>query len=293
MSEVEIFSPAKVNLFLAVTGRREDGFHVLSSLVSQLSFGDRVRVARAGRVGGIELSCSEPSVPSDERNLAYKGADLFRNYYEISEGVRVFIEKRIPPGAGLGGGSGNASVTLRAMGNLFGEQDEEVLARLAGEIGSDCPLFLGTKPCFMRGRGEVIDRLPDELSFSLAGHRLALFKPSFSAPTVWAYRTLAADKENYSENGWAESRLSEWSTGDLALKELLFNSFEKVVFRKFPALTLLKERLEAELGLKMLLSGSGSACFVLLDEEETPEVKAIVREALGEEAFFEVATLVE
>jgi 4-diphosphocytidyl-2-C-methyl-D-erythritol kinase len=161
-----IFSPAKINLFLAVTGRRADGYHDLVSVVAPLDFGDLLiaetgeRKPEAGRQ--FDLECNDPEVPVDGNNLILKAAKAFVVATGWMEPVAFRLDKRIPVGAGLGGGSSNATATLLALNQLSGANlGRAELAGLAAGIGSDCPLFLEGGPVIMRGRGERIESLPD------------------------------------------------------------------------------------------------------------------------------------
>lgn len=281
---VEVFSPAKINLFLAVTGRRPDGYHELVSVAAPLDWGDRLR-AEALASGGDELRCDDPGVPADERNLVLRAARAFREASGWRGGVRFSLEKRIPVGAGLGGGSSNAAAALRALDELAGRPlGPGALAGVAARVGSDCALFLEGGPVIMRGRGELIEPLPPEAAARLSGRRVLVFKPGFPVSTAWAYGRLA-ELGDYLEPGAAAARLEAWVRREGApAEELLFNQFEKAVFAKFPALPALLERLRGTFGLGARMSGSGSACFALLPPERPPppaSVAAAIREAWG------------
>src|SRR6187551_2872654 len=200
--DVSVFSPAKLNLFLAVTGRRADGFHDLVSLVSQLSFGDELAVAikgeRIGDGGRFALECDQPEVPVDGSNLILRAAEAFAVAANWQGGAHFRLTKRIPVGAGLGGGSSNAAAALRALNRLTGGLlDEAQLAVAAATLGSDCVLFLRDAPVVMRGRGERIAALPEPALARLRGRRVLLFKPSFGVSTPWAYQRMIARCNDY------------------------------------------------------------------------------------------------
>ncbi|HRE04382.1 MAG TPA: 4-(cytidine 5'-diphospho)-2-C-methyl-D-erythritol kinase [Opitutaceae bacterium] len=292
MSSVTLHSPAKINLFLAVIGRRPDGFHDLVSLVAPVTWGDSLS-AEVTRTGEIELSCDDPGLPVDESNLVIRAARAFQESSGWSKGVRFRLLKRTPQGAGLGGGSSNATSTLLALNHLAGEPfTPDALAKLAAGLGSDCPLFLHGGPLVMRGRGEHLEALADGAVQRLRGRRIWLFKPPISIATPWAFRQLAARApESYLTPSAAEERLSRWLRSPTApVEELLFNSLESVCFEKYLALPTLVAHLEKRFGLKVGMSGSGSACFAPIPAGATPElgaaVEATVREAWGTEAFF-------
>jgi 4-diphosphocytidyl-2-C-methyl-D-erythritol kinase len=286
-------SPSKINLFLAVTGVRADGYHELVSVTAPLEWGDELEVIPAEGASGFTLECDDPDVPVDGANLVLKAAEAFRRATGVRSGARFVLRKRIPTGAGLGGGSSNAVAALRALNSLCGNPlAAGRLADLAAEIGSDCPQFLCGGPAVMRGRGERVEPLPEAAAARLRGERVAIFKPGFGVSTAWAYGRL--DARGHSNSADAERRLSEW-TGDRSLPAsfLMFNCFESVVFPKFIVLPMLVERLRSELGLAACLSGSGSACFAFLRGNEPPAgaLEALVRAAWGPSAFVRVTAI--
>ena len=268
------------------------GFHELASLVAPVDFGDTLELELEEGGPEVMVECSDPSVPSGESNLAGRAVRLFLDRYGFKKRARIRLTKRIPHGAGLGGGSSNAAAALEGMAQLCGRtDDQETLQELAAELGSDCPLFLKRAPLVMRGRGERLEALSGCERDRLRGARILLFKPSFSIPTAWAYRTLAEDSGNYDNTSWAEDRLARWKEGAVSLSDLLHNSFEPVAFRKYPALERLAQRFRSA-ELPMLMSGSGSACFALVEDEQREEtLRKIVRECWGKSAFVEPANL--
>lgn len=292
-STMRLFSPAKVNLHLAVTGKRDDGFHELISLVSPISFGDYLTVTRLDTPAGIEFSCTEESVPTGEANLVVQAARAFLDSVDSSVGLKIHLEKYIPMEAGLGGGSSNAATTLLMLNELFGgPKDVGGLSQLAENLGSDCSLFLHQAPVLMRGRGERIEQLPREVILELAGRSIAVFKPGVGISTAWAYDQLKSHHGLYANAVEVEEKISHWREGRIDLEDLLFNTFEKAVFEKYVLFPALFDQINAELNLRCLMSGSGSSCVVLLtDVSQGEKLKMIVNEALGEDAFFEFCRL--
>lgn len=292
-STKRLFSPAKVNLFLAVTGKRDDGFHDLVSLVAPLDFGDFLEVTLSDSPGSVQFTCSEPAVPLGADNLVVQAAEAFRRVTGTERGLRIHLEKHIPMEAGLGGGSSNAATTLLALNKLVDEPLEmEALSELAATLGSDCPLFLHRVPLIMRGRGELIEPLSADVSASLCGQMVALFKPSIGISTPWAYGVLAQHPGWYADAVELEKQLEAWKQGELPLEALLHNSFERPVFEKFVAFPALFDRIRSELGLHPLMSGSGSSCFALLPELAMQEtLEALVVDAFSELGFFKVCRI--
>ncbi len=314
---VTIFSPAKINLFLAVTGRRPDGYHDLVSVVAPLTFGDELTAeigSRRPEAGGpFSLECDDSAVPRDGTNLILRAAAAFAGATGWDRPVAFRLTKRIPLAAGLGGGSSNATAALLALDRLSGAGlDRAVLAGLAAQVGSDCPLFLAGAPVVMRGRGEQVEELPPAAARRLRGRRVLLFKPALGVSTAWVYAQLAsiagakgtpavsagaaprpvAFPGSYVPAGEAEPRLARWLGGEAAAEELLFNSLEPVVFRKFVALPALLGRLRTRFGLAPLMSGSGSACFALLpDDAPVPAIIDCIRDAWGEVCFVQMGAI--
>ena len=288
VSPISIFAPAKLNLFLAVTGRRTDGFHDLVSVVAQLKFGDTLHVRPAER---FSLECSDPDVPTDQTNLVLKAAQAFASAADWTGGAAFVLEKRIPMGAGLGGGSSNAVAALRGLNQMVDapfKLSTLRLTALAKELGSDCPLFLHNGPVLMRGRGDRIEPVATGAAARLRGRRVLVFKPGFGIATPWSYAQLAAGApSSYLPADEAEARVAAWLSAPAApAEELLFNNMEPPAFAKYIALPVLCAALEQRFGLKSRMSGSGSACFALLAEgtDAAPIVTAI-REAWGQSAF--------
>jgi 4-diphosphocytidyl-2-C-methyl-D-erythritol kinase len=282
-------SPAKLNLFLAVTGARPDGYHDLVSVAAPLAWGDTLHVRLTG--GDFSIECDDPEVPLDESNLVLRAARAFFAATGRRLGAAFVLEKRIPVGAGLGGGSSNAVAALRALNQLAGGPlDPPRLESVAAELGSDCPLFLGEGPVVIRGRGERVENLDPQAARRLAGRRVLVLKPGFGISTARAYAKLdaAGGAPATTPPGEAEARLAAWVRDPSAPAErILFNSFEAVVFPKYPALPLLFERLRSGFGLEPSLSGSGSACFALVPERlpmRAEGVAAAVRDAWGSSA---------
>ena len=309
---VTIFSPAKINLFLAITGRRADGFHNLVSVVAPLDFGDDLEASMVerGTASRFRLDCDAPGIPRDDSNLVLKAAVAFAEATGWPEatgrqGVHFKLKKRIPVGAGLGGGSSNAVAALRAMNTLSGNLvPMEKLAAIAVALGSDCALFLHDVPVTMRGRGEQIEVLPRAALKRLHGRKVLLFKPGFGISTPWAYGRMAAEAPaHYLPAPEAEQRLSRWMAGDDSVSSLLFNNMEDVAFRKFVALPVMIKKLQAGLGVAARMSGSGSTCFALIGEDAktggpggenalVTQMKHLIRQSWGGEAFVQETALI-
>ena len=290
-STAVVRSYAKVNLTLDVLGKRPDGFHDIESVMQTISMHDTLTLGLGGEPG-IRLTCDMPGIPTDESNLAHRAAVLFFEALGVELRLDVHVEKRIPPQAGLGGGSSNAAAVLRGLSQLF-EQDEgskfkvqsskfnesetlnlepSTLNHLAARIGSDVPFFLTGGTAFVRGRGEVVEPLPD-----VGPWWLVIVKPPFGISTAWAYQRLDGMRAAVSSQQSAVSELETASerirkcieAGDFRLlPRLLSNDLEAPAFERHPELPKLKDALADAGALGALMCGSGSAVFGLFDNKE-------------------------
>ena len=266
---LEIQSPCKVNLLLNILGKRADGFHELETVMHPVNLHDRLLLTRAGReMRGIQLTCSEPSLPVDAGNLVHRAAMAFLQTARVEEGVRLHLEKRIPLAAGLGGGSGNAASTLLGLNQLFGQPlAPEQLHQIAAALGSDIPFFLQSKPALATGRGENIfslDAFP-----AMQGAAFLLIHPGFGISTAWAYQQLA--KFPHALNGRpgrAQTLVELLQSADLPAASVEFyNSLEAPALDKYPLLALFQEFLRSHGAAATLMSGSGSTTFALVQSE--------------------------
>lgn len=245
------FAPAKINLYLHILGKRADGFHELETLMAPISFGDDLEIAKVPE--GIHLSCTNVHLPVNEDNLAYRAAALFLKEFGVQSGVSITLEKRIPIGAGLGGGSSNAAAVLLAMRTLFGvDATDEKLAGLAGQLGSDIPFFIyENKAAVCKGRGEIIE--PTDLKGRYQG---LLVHPGFGVSTPWAYKTYAANPHR----GIEGKKMTDGF--------ILRNDLEPAAFSKYLWLPAAKAWFQSQPEvLDSMMSGSGSSVFALTHDE--------------------------
>lgn len=271
-------SPCKVNLLLNILGRRADGFHELETVLQPVNVCDQLTFTRGGV--GIELSCSDANLPVDEQNLVHRGATVFLRTTKIREGLKIHLEKHIPLAAGLGGGSGNAAVTLLALNELFGQPlASEKLNELAGSLGSDVPFFLQNQPALASGRGEQIQPLAPFPA--LRDKALLLIHPGFGVSTAWAYAALARFPTALNGRpGRARELISILQTGGWpAIADGFYNSLEAPVLEKYPLLALYQEFLRANGALAALMSGSGSTTFAIT--ENVPAAETLVEKLKG------------
>ena len=263
-------SACKVNLLLNILGRRPDGFHELETLMHPVRLYDHLTFSRAA--GDLQLTCSEPNLPTDSGNLVYRAAALFLKSAGINDGVRLHLEKRIPLAAGLGGGSGNAATALLGLNELFGKPlAQEQLFVLAASLGSDVPFFLQDEPALATGRGEKIQSL--DFFPSLSGMAFVLVHPGFGIASAWAYQQLQRFPQAVNGRpGRAQQLISLLQSGDLpgAGKEF-YNSLEAPALEKFPLLGIFQDFFREHGALGTLMSGSGSTTFAILKSVDAAE----------------------
>lgn len=259
---LEKYSPCKVNLLLNILSKRADGYHELETLMHPVNYCDRLEFTRKG--SQIQLSCSIPELPTDCSNLVYRAAAGFLERAKVSDGVSIHLEKRIPMAAGLGGGSGNAAITLLALNQLFDAPlTMDVLQEIAAGLGSDVPFFLQAKPALATGRGEKLTELHPFPALAQASFLLVY--PGFGVSTAWAYKSLAHPK---GQPGRAAKLIELLNTSELKrIGRELYNSLEAPVLKKHPLLSLFQEFLREQGAPAVLMSGSGSTTFAILENE--------------------------
>lgn len=248
---MQLFASAKINLSLRILGRRADGFHEIDTLIAPISLADELTIEPNESASELSFSSDDPSLPAGEGNLVVRAASRFFAEIGGAPNVRIQLRKKIPHGAGLGGGSSDAASTLLGLNHLRGGPLPIArLTSIAAEIGSDVPFFLRRTAARCRGRGEVVEPLAETPRLELL-----LLKPEFGVPTPWAYRQ------------WQDSRALP--SVDYAAQPvaglLLVNDLERPVFEKHLVLAQMKGWLRAQPEVAAaLLSGSGSTMFAVL-----------------------------
>jgi len=255
---------AKINWTLEILGKRPDGYHEVRTLLQTVNVADELTFELTGQ--GIAVHCDHPEVPCDETNLAYRAAKLLSDFTGGGLGVRIRIAKRLPVAAGLGGGSGNAAVTLLALQRLWDVKVEpRDLFRLAAKLGADAPFFLIGGTCLGVGRGDEIYPLAD-----INEEFLLLVNPGIAVPTGDAYAGLS--NELTKPEAVIKMPLSfEAAYAAVARPGApvpLINDLEIPVFARHPALAEVKRRLKLVGARGVLMSGSGSTVFAIFDSAE-------------------------
>ncbi len=253
MTRVALSSPSKINLFLEVLGRRDDGYHEIRSLIVLTELCDTVTLER--RVSGISVGVTNPQVPLGPENLCHRAAGLLLRHCGLAAGVSVWIEKRIPVAGGMGGGSSNAAATLWGLNLLYdlGRPREELM-RLGAELGSDVPLFFSRGAAFLSGRGERVEDLAP-----LSSRWVVIANPGIEISTASIYHRLRLPLT--SEDAGIRMRLLVESGREEAAFSSCFNRLEEVVLNVYPEVAALKQRLSLLGASPVLVSGSGPTVF--------------------------------
>ena len=266
----ELNSPCKINLLLNILGRRPDGFHELETVMHPVPLHDRLSFRFGGQ--GIQLTCSDPSLPTDSKNLVYRAAERFFRRFGIPESVQIHLEKSIPHAAGLGGGSGNAATTLLGINQLFDSPaTPQDLFEIAAALGSDIPFFLQRRPALATGRGEAIQSL--DFFPALRGFYILLVHPGFGISTPWSYQQLARYPDALNGSPGRAQRLISLLQYDDPVKAAgeFYNSLEAPALNKYPLLAVIQEFCRENGAPVALMSGSGSATFALMRDQKSCE----------------------
>jgi 4-diphosphocytidyl-2-C-methyl-D-erythritol kinase len=265
---MKILSPAKINLFLQITGKRPDGFHELFSLMCCLDLFDIIFLEFGGKK--IEIESTNRQIPLDETNIAHRAATLFFDSLKITDGLSIRIEKFLPVAAGLGGGSSNAASVLIGLNQHYGSPfSRDELMSMGLEIGADVPFFLFQKPAFASGVGETLEAYPGSLPY-----HVLLLNPEVEVHTTEVFRNLNLrltkckkkfTKPSLKHGGFDESLH-------------LCNDLESVTISKYPVIESLKKQLLKHGALGALMSGSGPTVFGLFSD---PHKAGEARQAIG------------
>lgn len=279
---LRINAHAKINLYLDVIGKRPDGYHEIETLFHSIQLHDKVSI-RKNRGKGIVLHSGHPQIPCDERNLAYRTAELLIRQVGNIDGVEISIQKRIPVAAGLAGGSADAAAVLWGMNQLFElNLTQANLMELGLQLGADVPFCLLGGAALGRGIGEILTPLPP-----LEAVPLVLANPGFAVSTASVFENLNFSLTYPSKN--VTMLICCFQTGDVAnLADQLHNSLEDTVFSIYPAVSALKTKLAQWNGCYgALMSGSGPTVFAIM--HDSTESHRLV-EHLGRELAFCTAT---
>ncbi len=263
--EVRVKAPAKVNLILKVLGRLPNGYHEVWTVMQAVDLFDQISIRKTQTPRAIHLQCQLENVPSGKDNIVCRAAELVLKKAAIEVGVDILLDKEIPMGAGLGGGSSDAAATIFGLNQLFGlNWTVSEMAALGAELGSDVPFFFSMPHALISGWGQEV------VPLSVTGTRwILLAKPHFPIETSWAYQQLAmARKEVPTLSVGYQSFPNRNDLDFNDILPLMENDFESALFPSMPRLGELKSQL-LSLGADLaLLSGSGSTVFGIFAQED-------------------------
>jgi 4-diphosphocytidyl-2-C-methyl-D-erythritol kinase len=280
MRTMQSLAPAKINMYLRIVGRRPDGYHLLDSLMVPISLYDDIHIAVASSQqratsprAELEVSCDDPTIPGGETNLAYKAAALVCQEAGLQARICIHLRKRIPAGAGLGGGSSNAATVLKSLNALLAlGWTEARLCQLGARLGADVPFFIPCRPACIGGIGDSVTTVSP-----LPECSMVLVVPPFSVSTPWAYQRFdeLLPVDPASAQPW------QFAPGQWPPREWFINDLERVVLPAYPPIAALKEAL-LRLGAEgVLMSGSGSSVFGIFRHRTAAEHAATALQAHG------------
>ncbi|NSW92229.1 MAG: 4-(cytidine 5'-diphospho)-2-C-methyl-D-erythritol kinase [Firmicutes bacterium] len=261
---IELKARAKINLSLDVTGKRQDGYHNIKTIMQTIELYDRVIISVAEK--GIEVKCDCGKVPPGKGNIAYKAAELFIERYGIDRGVKIIIEKNIPVASGLAGGSADAAAVIKGMDRLFEcGADEEDLIYLGRNIGADVPFCIKGGTVLAEGIGDVLTEL-----VQLPRTYILIVSPDIEVSTRWVYESLNIRK--ISKRPDMELLLESIRKGriDLLAKNMV-NVLETVTASKYTVINIIKEKLKELGALGSIMSGSGPSVFGIFTDKQTAD----------------------
>lgn len=256
---MKIKAYGKVNISLDVVGKREDGYHLLSMIMQNIDLYDEIEVEK--QECGIILECNKSYVPVDNRNLAYKAAEIFKERYDIVDGVKINIEKNIPVSAGLAGGSTDAAAVLKVMNKLFNvNATEEELMELGLKLGADIPYCIHGGTALCQGIGEIITPIKP-----FRDKIVVLVKPAFGVSTKEVYKNFNLEKVK--QHPKTAEIINAIENDDLNfVASNMKNLLENVTLRKHKILIKIKEEMNACGAINSMMSGSGPTVFAFFDD---------------------------
>lgn len=272
---------AKINLYLDITSKYEDGYHQVNTVMQTVSLSDDVALS-LNDSGKIELTCDNADIPLDEGNIAYRAAELFFKRSSVRSGVNIAITKRIPVSAGLGGGSADAAAVLRGLNELFDRPfSKDKISELGAELGADVPFCIVGGTVVADGRGDHLSHVAP-----MRGCYIVLANGGEGISTPFAYRQLDNKYHNF-ENGAHRththtSLVEALERGSVAaLSSELYNVFEKAILPIRPVAQEIRNTLTEMSAKGILMSGSGPTVFGIFDDEKLAESAAAKIKAKG------------
>ena len=264
MEKTNLKAYAKINIILDITGKRDDGYHLLNTVMQTVDLYDEITLSK--RPKGVMVNIDKPFLPDDERNLAFKAAKLVKEQCNLKEGVLIEIKKKIPVGGGMAGGSTDAACVIAGMNRLFDlNMSMKEQEQLALRIGADVPFCLHKGTYQAQGIGEVLTKLTPMPDFSVV-----ICAPPFSVSTAQAYQAYdaAPEKKHPDVAGFLEAA-AERSAAKIC--SAMGNSLEPVVEAYHPQIKTIRKLFDSSGAIRSMMSGSGSVVFGLFEDRRKAE----------------------
>ena len=272
---------AKINLGLDVTGKREDGYHIVSMIMQNVDLYDTLTFEK-NDTGEIILNASSPKIPTDDSNLICKVAKQLREKYGVNDGVSVYLEKRIPVAAGMAGGSTDGAATYMALNKLWNlGLDTKTMCELAVKLGADIPYCIIGGTALAEGIGEELTTISD-----MPKCHLVLAKPDIDVSTGWVYKTLDSKKiENHPDIAGVRTAIENDDLNGMC--EKIGNVLEYVTASKYSVINDIEKIMEDNGAVKAFMTGSGPTVFGVFDSEQKAKeaVEAVKTSGLAPELF--------
>lgn len=277
--KVSLKAEAKINLSLDILGKLPNGYHSVEMIMQAIPLCDTVTVEDCDG-GGIELVCEKEGVPTDDRNTAYKAAQLFLQKTGVKRKIKITLDKKIPAAAGMAGGSTDAAAVLKGLNQLFNEPlDKEEVLSLCVKIGADVPFCYLGGCAVCEGIGEVLTPIKP-----LENAYLVIAKPDFEVSTKWVYQNFKM--ENVSKHPNTKAVIESVETGNLkALCENTANVLESVTEKEYPVISEYKEKLYQKGAVLSMMSGSGPTVFGIFSDKEKAEDACNIMKELTNDTF--------
>ncbi len=247
------FSNAKINIGLNIVSKRDDGFHNIETIIYPIGLSDVIEINTSEK---FELINTGIAVNNKiENNLCYKAYNLLQQKHDLPP-VKIHLQKIVPFGAGLGGGSSNASFVLKAANELFGLQlSNEKLKTYASQIGSDCTFFIENKPAIATQKGDILE----SIDLNLSEYTIVIIYPNIIVNTALAYKNISSKISDISLKESIKLPVNKW-------KDKIKNDFEKNIFKQYPVIKNIKEKLYKKGAAYASLSGSGSSVYGIFEK---------------------------
>jgi 4-diphosphocytidyl-2-C-methyl-D-erythritol kinase len=272
LEQITIAAPAKINLSLDITGKLENGYHALDTIMQTISIEDKITLAKTGRQ--ISVLCDHPQVPQGNGNICHKAAEAFFEKTALEGGVIITIDKNIPVAAGLAGGSSDAAAVIKGLNLLYGTGlTQREMCEIGLKCGADVPYCIVAGTCRAKGIGEKLTKLP-----SFAGVYIVLVVPDFFVSTAWAYKNYDLNKTD--EKPRTEELISYICGRDIKnTAERMANVLESITAKKHPEIREIKHDIKKSGACGSVMSGSGPSVFGLFENEEKARIAfSVIRE---------------